>query len=375
MRRLLLLLFIFQFGAYTVEAQDQKALEILKKVNGQLNQNKTLQYKYIYKGWGKNNGSFTGEVYIDKSAGLQLGVALKTLDERGKVLLDEFIFTNGDQLKSLDKTNKILRIGSASKGSSHLMSYAWYAVFREFLMPDPLAMNFQNGTLSYDGSKKVNGSDCHLVSYVNPWGDKNTWYIGASDYQVYGQLVENNNPETKGGFDFIMSDVKFNQPLDPAVFEVSSEGVTMVDEDKRSITPGSPAPEWTLGNSSKVNVSSRQLKGKKVLLDFWASWCSPCWQIMPVIDKIKTDYKGKNLVVYGVNVWENPKLDLEEYLNKKGLNAYENLFDKDASVAKSFKIGALPLVVLIDENGTILYVNSGRDTQMDKNIREILNQQ
>ena len=93
---------------------------------------------------------------------------------------------------------------------------------------------------------------------------------------------------------------------------------------------------------------------------------------MPVINKIKEDYSSKNVVVYGVNVWENPKLNLKEYLEKKGLNAYENLFDVDATVAKSFKIGSLPLVVLIDESGNIVYVNAGQDAKMDKSIRDIL---
>nr|WP_321234144.1 TlpA disulfide reductase family protein [uncultured Psychroserpens sp.] len=372
MKNLILMLLFVCGTTCQIAAQDVNALSILKKTNDQLNQNKTLQYNYTYIGWGKNNGRFSGTAYIDKNAGLQLGVRLKTLDDKKNIVLDEFIFTNGDQLKLLDKTNKVLKTGSASKGSSYLMSYAWYAVFREFLMPNALSMNFQNETIKYEGSKIVNGIDCHLVSYINQWGDTNIWYIGKKDHQIYGQKVENKNPETEGGFEFIMTSAKFNHSIDPNVFKISSKGVKIIDEDSRTIAPGEKAPEWALGNSDKVNVSSRQLLGKIVLLDFWASWCSPCWQIMPTINKIKTDYKQKNLAVYGINVWENPKLNLKEYLNKKGLNTYENLFDTDASVAKSFKIASLPLVVLIDENGTILYINNGMDTDMDKNIRKIL---
>lgn len=368
----LLLLFICSYLFIGATAQDQQALKILKDVNDQLNLNKTLQYNYTYHGWGKNYGVFSGVVYIDKNSGTQIGVSLKTHNENGGIILDEFIYTNGDQIKVLDNTNKVLKTGSASKGSGYLMSYAWYAVFKEFLMPNPMAMNFQNTTLAYEGLKKVNGVDCHLVSLVNPWGDRNIWYFGKNDHQVHGQKVENNNPGTEGGFEFIMTSSKVNQAINPKVFDLSGKEVKVVDEDARSITPGNTTPEWTLSNSVNVAVTHRQLKGKIVLLDFWASWCSPCWQIMPVIDKIKTDYKQKNVVVYGVNVWENPKIDINAYLDKKGLNGYELLFDKDASVAKNFKIGTLPFVVLIDEAGKILYVNDGRDASMDNNIRALL---
>ncbi len=371
MRQVTLML-ILSVIPFLIRAQDNQALEILKKTNTQLNQNVSLQYDYTYEGWGKNNGRFKGKVYIDKKRGMQLGISLKTIDNKGRVTLDEYIYTNGNDIQLLDKTNKVLKKGMASNGSGYLMSYGWYAVFREFLMPDPMAMNYQNSTLAYDGSKMVNGITCHMISLTNQWDDKNTWYIGKADHQIYGQKTSNEKPETEGGFEFLMNNTRHNEPIDQAAFTISENNFKIVDEDSRLITPGNPAPEWTLGNSSEINVTSRQLKGKKVLLDFWASWCSPCWQIMPVINKIKADYKDENIVVYGVNVWENPKKDIKSYLEEKGLNTYEILFDNDATVTKSFKIATLPFVVLIDENGQILYVNSGKDQKMDENLRALL---
>lgn len=366
------LLLILSITTFLIRAQDKQALEVLKKANARLNQNVSIQYDYTYMGWGKNNGRFQGKVYINKNGGLQLGISLKTMDQNGKVIMDEYIYTNGNDIKSLDKTNKVLKTGMASNGSGYLMSYGWYAVFREFLMPDPMVMNYQNKTLAYDGAKLINGIACHMVSLINQWGDKNIWYIGKADHQVYGQKTLNENPETEGGFEFLMSNTKYNEPIDEKVFTINDNEVKVTDEDSRLIVPGNPAPEWTMGNSRGANVTSRDLKGKKVLLDFWASWCSPCWQIMPIINKIKMDYEDEAVVVYGVNVWENPKKDIKAYLKEKGLNAYEILFDKDATVAKSFKVGTLPFVVLIDENGQILYVNSGMDQKMDENIRALL---
>ncbi len=354
--------------------QNEKALDILKKVNDQLSTNVSIEYDYTYKGWGKSYGNFSGKVYIDKSRGMNLGVLLKTYNDFGKLIQEEFIYTNGNDLKLLDKTNKVLKTGSASKGSGYLMSYAWYAVFREFLMPSPFQMNFNNKTLEYVGEKKVNGIDCHVVKLVNQWGETNNWYFGKNDYQIYGQKTENNNSGTEGGFLFEMSNSKINKPIDPNVFEVASEGVTTIDEDARIIAPGQKAPDWILKDINGSKVTSKELKGKKILLDFWASWCAPCWKIMPEIESIKSKFESTNLVVYGVNVWEKPNFKLKGYLKKKNIEQYKTLLDEDASVAKSFKIASLPLVVLIDENGKILYVNNGQDQNMVSNISNILNQ-
>ncbi len=359
------------------KAQDAKALEILNKVNASLNQLKTFQYDYTYEGWGKVAGKFDGTVKISKEQGLQLRVDLNTIGANGKYKKQESIYTNGDSLRVLDKTDNKLRYGTASGGSAYLMSYAWYAVFREHLIPaDPFAKNFSDSTLKYEGIEKIKGKECHVVSMNNPWGDRNFWYFGTSDYQVYGQRQENNQKEVEGGFKFEMTSLKVNESIAPDQFLfILSKDVSKSNENERIIAVGKKAPEWTLQNGANENISSRDLKGKIVVLDFWASWCAPCWQIMPAVDKIKSDYATKNVEVFGVNVWENPKLEIDQYLVKKKLNHYEVLFDKEAVVAESFKIGSLPLIVIIGTDGNILYHNSGADREFDKNIRKILDQE
>ncbi len=360
------------FSTLLSQAQNEQALKILKDVNEKNNQTRTLQYSYTYEGWGKTFGKFSGEVVLDKQQGLQLLVVLNTHDASGQIQNTEYIYTNGDQLKLADTQAKVLKKGSVSGGSQHLMSYAWYAVFREFLMPNAFAMGLQDSSLNYEGSETIDGTDCHIVSMNNPWGDRNFWYFGKSDNLIYGQFQENKNPDTQGGFVFKMSDVRINATLPSTAFEVPTQGLTVVDENQRKVAVGEQAPEWLLKNGANESITSRQQQGKLTLLDFWASWCSPCWQIMPIIDNIKKDYGTSALDVYGVNVWESPKVNIADYLNRKNLNHYEVLFDMDAAVAKSFKIAALPLVVLIDKEGKILYINSGRDPEMDANLREIL---
>jgi len=354
-------------------AQDPKAQAILKKVNTASEKTTALQYDYEYEGWGKVNGKFKGSVMISKDPKLQIRVELNTLDEVGKTIREEIIYVNGDSIKLLDKGNRLLKFGTSSGGSGYLSSYIWYTIFRESLIPNPFQKGIDNPSLTYEGTIELNKIRCHVIGLDNPWGDRNYWYFGINDNQIHGQRQESLNKEVPGGFDFKMSNVKYDQPISPQEFIAQApEQFSEINEDKRIIAVGEKAPEWSLKNGAGENVSNRDFKGKVIVLDFWASWCNPCWKIMPIIAQIKSDYSSKNVEVFGVNVWENPKLDVQDYLQKKKLNHYDVLFDTEADVAKSFKISYLPLVVVIDTNGKIAYLSNGAEEKLDEKIRQAI---
>ncbi len=361
------------FSPLCMVAQSEKAKEILEKANVAVSSITSIQYDYAYEGWGKSIGKFIGSVKITKQNGMHVLVDLKTLTDEDEIVREEIIYTDGNNLKLFDKMENVVKVGTASGGSGYLMSYAWYAVFRESLMPNPFAMALVDSTLSYEGTREVRGVSCHVIATNNPWGDRNYWYLGQKDYQIYGQRQENNGKSTEGGFTFEMFNVQFDEILSPSVFHDFPNDVRQIDEDKRLVAVGEQAPDWLLENASGQKITARQQQGKKVILDFWASWCSPCWKIMPVLNNLKSEYSTENVEVYGVNVWENPKLDVEDYIRRKKLDHYNILIDNDASVAKSFKIAALPLIVVIDEAGKIIYLNNGQDKDLYENIKRLLN--
>src|SRR5262249_21362197 len=70
------------------------------------------------------------------------------------------------------------------------------------------------------------------------------------------------------------------------------------------LTVGQKAPDFELKDPDGQTIKLSSLKGKVVVLDFWATWCGPCKMAMPGIQKLHEEFKGKPVKVFGVNIWE-----------------------------------------------------------------------
>lgn len=138
-----------------------------------------------------------------------------------------------------------------------------------------------------------------------------------------------------------------------------------------------PAPDFELpvvanGASEKARVRLSQLRDKVVILDFWATWCGPCGQQAPILDRIQRKYESE-VVVLGINVGEAPQT-AAAYARSKGLS-YPILIDPEGTAQSAYDASALPTVVIIDKKGNIVTFNRGVVRQADleralKDLRE-----
>jgi thiol-disulfide isomerase/thioredoxin len=92
------------------------------------------------------------------------------------------------------------------------------------------------------------------------------------------------------------------------------------------------------------------LRGKVVLLDFWASWCGPCRRSMPHIEALHREYGRKGLVVLGVNA--EPAAKANDYLQANGIT-FPTLIDNGGAVGQQFQVRGIPTTVLIDRSGRV----------------------
>ena len=99
------------------------------------------------------------------------------------------------------------------------------------------------------------------------------------------------------------------------------------------------------------------LKGKVVLLDFWASWCGPCRQSFSVLNELQEQYAGRGLVVIGVSV-DAASADMQRFL-KRNHASFLTLHDAHQKLVRRVNVETMPSSVLIDAEGRVRYVHSG----------------
>ena len=120
---------------------------------------------------------------------------------------------------------------------------------------------------------------------------------------------------------------------------------------------GGPAPGFTLASREGQDVSLAQYKGQVVMINFWASWCGPCRQEMPLLESIYRKYNKAGFTLIGVNV-EPDSQKANEWLKATPVS-FPILYDKDSKVSKLYDVAGMPSTVIIDRNGNLRVLHRG----------------
>lgn len=124
-----------------------------------------------------------------------------------------------------------------------------------------------------------------------------------------------------------------------------------------AIGVGTIAPEIGASDLSGRAVSMASLKGKVVMVDFWASWCAPCKQELPVLDALYKKYRGKGFEIIGVNQDESAE-SARKFLSSQPLS-FPIVHDRGRAVANRYAPSKMPSSFLIDRKGIVRYVHGG----------------
>jgi thiol-disulfide isomerase/thioredoxin len=137
-----------------------------------------------------------------------------------------------------------------------------------------------------------------------------------------------------------------------------------------------PAPDFALRSMQGPSVRMSEHLGEVVIINFWATWCGPCRQEMPLLDALYGKYRQAGLVLLSVNIDEKvePAVEMAQTLKV----SYPVLFDARKEVSRAYDVGAMPVTVLVDRAGVVRYVSEGYKPGYEKRytdkLRELLNE-
>lgn len=134
------------------------------------------------------------------------------------------------------------------------------------------------------------------------------------------------------------------------------------------------APDFTLRRVDGPNLRLQEQRGQVVLVNFWATWCGPCRQEMPHLNRLYEKYRPSGFVLLGVNIDEDAKAAVELAL-RLGLK-FPVLLDTDKRVSRLYDLSAMPATVLIDRDGRARFLHrgyrEGMEQTYEQQIRDLL---
>jgi peroxiredoxin len=142
-------------------------------------------------------------------------------------------------------------------------------------------------------------------------------------------------------------------------------------EETTLINEGDVAPDFTVAKLGGGEATLSSLRGKVVLINFWATWCPPCRQELAHLQEGVLDvFKGKDLVVLPVSRGEKEEV-VQEYITKMGYT-FPIYLDGDQSAYKKYASNYIPRSVVVGRDGKVVYVAVGYDETVAKEVNEAI---
>ena len=102
-------------------------------------------------------------------------------------------------------------------------------------------------------------------------------------------------------------------------------------------------------NDKKINI--KEFNGNLLLLNFWATWCEPCKEEMPSLDRLQVNKNLSNLEIFPINISQESKKKVDAFFKGLNIENFEPYFDTPITLAKIFSLRGVPTSILIDKDG------------------------
>ena len=102
-------------------------------------------------------------------------------------------------------------------------------------------------------------------------------------------------------------------------------------------------------NDKEINI--KEFNGNLLLLNFWATWCAPCKEEMPSLDRLQINKNLSNLKIFAINISQESKKKVDSFFKDLNVKNFDSYFDVPTTLAKTFSLRGVPTSILIDKDG------------------------
>ena len=374
-------------NSFNNESDISKKKELLKKFEIEFPNSKQITDLYetivfLYRN-GKNYKeakSFIENNYGKLNPYFYYTISSRWLKDGGKLEDVESLLKDGIKFADEQVANTTLQKSKSSTHEQFREELKYYAGMNQFTLAEQLNLKgekeaalalLENGienTLEYDPQQTQNELFVKLLletkNYDKAIRTLEKFISGGNGSSEQMIMLKEAYVNLHG------NDVGFNEYA--SKFEESAKQILIAKLQKE--IKNEPAPNFSLTDLNGKTVSLADYKGKTVVLDFWATWCSPCLRSFPgvkkAIEKFKDDESVKFLFV---NTWErveNKKENAEDFISKNNY-PFHVLMDTENKVVADFKVSGIPTKFLIDKNGNIRFQSIGFGGNTDQILAEI----
>lgn len=394
MNRVTYALVIFLTAAAGLPAQDAATpnpREILAKADEAASKLKAISYDGAFHGEGaaaERVPKVEGKVIAERGAASNRprvrieGTFAPSASAKGEPVR---FATDGATASRIEDTPKKFMTGKAGDAVSPELNAL---LPPKYLVDTPFRQDQTISSISYVRSETVDGVECDVinVSYNPAAGMGMTYWFGQKDHLLRRlentiSLRQPGDPAPqKGKIIFSAKNLDAQPKIDSSTFTLTGpDGYARATFEPKPqvgatglLAAGTPAPDWELKTLDGKPLSLKSLRGKVVILDFWASWCGPCKMAMPGLEKLHQRFKDKPVAIVGVNCREksDPTEAAGRVVKDLGLN-YTQVIGGD-DVAKTYLVKGIPCFYVIDTEGKIVYATSGWQPQHDEMIAQFI---
>ncbi|MBS1787799.1 MAG: redoxin domain-containing protein [Acidobacteria bacterium] len=309
-----------------------------------------------------------------------------SLPEAGAPLLNQFKshsmfadLTSEDLTQNLASA-KVLREETLELGGQHINCYVIEAVYSD---------TNRNPATSNAGAHGNAVEQGKTFTYpMTFWIDKERLIVLRHQFDgggVFAQMFKAFADNANFTMSTTLTVAKTNEPLPDSFFAFAPPadakevekfdskfaGAADEDEPETESLVGSDAVSFSLADLNGKQFSMGKLRGKIVVIDFWASWCGPCRETMPHVEKLHKDFKDKGVIVIGIN--DEEIADAKRFVQKYGYT-FPTLMDAEGSVSKQYGIQAIPQTFVIDRDGKIAahFLGTGQEENLRQTVKELL---